>query len=261
MIPGAASANDLVFWDAACVQSATWHEARDGMFRMFTHYRVQCLLLPDTMCVPKSPLVRTESKSITPASSKSIEATTRSQRSSMSGAGGVHSIWERLETMAYLALSTFCQRQVNSLALAREAGFDLTARLMDLPKTLLSLHTDGESDLRRFAQLLETVVRALQPVTTDYSGFRILCSEGRIIWLRATYVERLAERGGPCPRYQDLDPDGVIRGTVPTGRLISVSHSWDSFMHIDPSGAKLKRLWRVLRDIGATGPEDGVFIE
>ena len=254
MIPGAASADDLVFWDAACVQSATWQEARDGMFRMFTHYRVQCLLLPDAMCVPKSPLVRTESKSIAPAS-------TRSQRSSSSGAGGVHSIWERLETMAYLALSTFCQRQVNSLALAREAGFDLTARLMDLPKTLLSLHADGESDLRRFAHLLETVVRALQPVTTDDSGFRILCSEGRIIWLRATYIERLADRGGPCPRYQDLDPDGIIRGAVPAGRLISVSHSWDSFMHIDPSGAKLKRLWRVLRDIGATGPEDGVFIE
>ena len=46
MIPGAASANDLVFWDAACVQSATWHEARDGMFRMFTHYRLQTIVLP-----------------------------------------------------------------------------------------------------------------------------------------------------------------------------------------------------------------------
>ena len=109
--------------------------------------------------------------------------------------------------------------------------------------------------------MLETVVRALQPVTTDEVGFRVLCEEAQIRWLRAPYVLKLAERGGPLPRYQDLEENGIIVGRPPSGRMLSVSHGWDSQLHVSPTGDKIKELAGMLCRLGATSDEDAVFLD
>ena len=70
------SDDDLVFWDALCANRED-AATREGMFRMFTHYRIQTIVLPDSYGSPTA-------------------------------------IFERLETMAYLALVAFCQRLVHS---------------------------------------------------------------------------------------------------------------------------------------------------
>ena len=214
-----ASNDDLIFWDRLCVA----HDdcaARDGMFRLFTHFRVQTIVL----------------------------------------AGGKPSIFDRLEPSAYLALVAFCQRIVNASDPLVQAGLQLE-RLMDLPNTLASLQCDSYRDYQRVAHMLEAVIRALTPVATDEEGFQIFCGESNITWLRATYVRELAARGGPCPRRQDLPPDGIIVGRLPRGRKISVSHGWDSAYHISPTGEKLRLLARALDELGVNDPEDGVFLD
>ena len=81
--------------------------------------------------------------------------------------------------------------------------------------------------------MLESVITALSPVATDAVGFAVLCREANLVWLRVPYVRELAARGGPCPRHQDLskasdgtsfDASRLIVGTVPKGRMFSVSH-------------------------------------
>ena len=108
-----AADDDLIFWDYACVKPGTEDAARSEMFRMFTHYRVQLILLPDSGLLP-----------------------------------GDLSVFGRLDTMAYLALSTFCQRQVNTARVATSAGVDLPSRLIALPSTLLTLHSASHAEVR-----------------------------------------------------------------------------------------------------------------
>jgi hypothetical protein len=64
--------DDLVFWSHLCVSPGD-PRARDGMYRLYTNYRVQTVVL--TSAGPTTP-----------------------------------SVFTRAETMAYLALSAFCQR-------------------------------------------------------------------------------------------------------------------------------------------------------
>ena len=216
---GAGAADgDLIFWDRLCVEPGDI-AVRDGLFRMFTHYRVQTIVLP-----------------------------------------GEPPVFERLETMAYLALVAFCQRIVNASDPYVKAGIKLE-RLLDLPNTLAGLRCDTYQDYQRVAHMLEAVIRALEPVPTDEDGFRIFCEEARIVWLRAPYAKKLAARGGPCPRQQDLDPSGTIVGRLPKGRKVSVSHGWDSAYHISPSGEKLELLAKALEDLGVDDEEDGIFLD
>lgn len=43
--------------------------------------------------------------------------------------------------------------------------------------------------------------------------------------------------------------------------MIVLSYKWETQMHIDPSGAKIRRLAEVLRRLGATDEEDGCFVD
>ena len=174
--------------------------------------------------------------------------------------GATHSIFERLETMAYLALATFCQRIVNASDKEVKEHLNLE-KLMDLPNTLAGLHCDGSDAFEHISGVLEHVTRKLKPVATDEDGFKIYLEEAQIAWLRVPYLKKLAEWGGPCPRRQDLDPSGIIVGRMPTGRKASVSHGWDATFHISPSGEKLKHLVEELDQLGIGGEEDGVFID
>lgn len=217
--------DDLVFWYHMCVDSTSCDTtaAQDNMYRMFTHYRVQTVVVPRV-------------------------------------AGAKHSIFELLVPMGYLALSTFCQRIVNASDPELKRGLDLP-KLIDLPNLLAGLHYEGHQEFQHFSELLHRVIRTLTPVAKDKVGFRVLCEEAQIAWLRVTYLMRLAERGGPCPRRQEMDPDGIIVGRLPKGRKISLSHAWYSSSHIDPSGTKIKALAKELERLGIDGEEDGVFID
>ena len=109
--------------------------------------------------------------------------------------------------------------------------------------------------------MLENVIRSLEPVATDEVGFRILCEEAQIVWLRVPYLKELAARDGPCPRMQDLNPDGTIVGRRPKGKMVTLSHGWDATYHFDPTGRKLRLLVEELNRLGITDHEDGVFID
>ena len=98
-------------------------------------------------------------------------------------------------------------------------------------------------------------------MATDDKGFEIFVRDANIAFVRAPYVKKLAKRGGPCPRRQDLDQNGLIIGRVPKGRALSVSHAWDTQYHISPSGSKMKRLAETLEKLGANDEEDGVFLD
>jgi hypothetical protein len=63
----------------------------------------------------------------------------------------------------------------------------------------------------------------------------------------APYMMEIAERGGPCPRRQDLDQSRLVVGKQPAGRKLVVSHGWESEQHPCPSGTRLKRLANELR--------------
>ena len=95
---------------------------------------------------------------------------------------------------------------------------------------------------------------------SDAHGFARICGEVQLQWLKVGYIKRLAAHGGPFPRQQDLNHDGVFVG-MPPGRKFSLSHGWSSEMHPCPSGAKLKRLAATLTKLGGDDEKDGVFID
>ena len=113
--------------------------------------------------------------------------------------------------------------------------------------------------------MFERVIHRLEPVETDAEGFRTLCEEAQLVWLKIKYVHELARRRGPFPRQQDLEPTGVIVGRVPTGRKFSVSHGWDARAHANPTGDKLKRVTQALEALGVTednaSDEDALFLD
>jgi hypothetical protein len=216
--------DDLIMWDFLCVDKAD-DDAKLGMYRMFTHYRVQTVILT------KPP--------------------------------GVHrSVFERLETMAMLALVAFCQRIVNHEDVKDGLKLD---NLMDLPNLLAPLQSDHKTFLR-VASMLEAVIKHLKPAAEDEKGFKILCSEGNIAWVKATYLKELqcakrTDGGRPFPRRQDLDQSKLIKGVPPKRKAIVVSHGWDTAFHISPSGEKLDLLVDALERFDAMTDDDGVFID
>eukprot|EP00900_Chrysochromulina_parva_P017690 jgi/Chrpa1/25922/Chrysochromulina_OHIO_Genome00027199-RA len=136
---------------------------------------------------------------------------------------------------------------------------------MDLPNLLAPLQSDHKTFLR-VASTLEAVIKHLKPAAEDEKGFKILCSEGNIAWVKATYLKELrcampTDGGRPFPRRQDLDQSKLIKGVPPKGKAIAVSHGWDTAFHISPSGEKLDLLVDALERFGAMTDDDGVFID
>ena len=114
------------------------------------------------------------------------------------------------------------------------------------------------------AQTLDNVVRSINPVSIDSLGFEVFCEEAQIAWLRISYVKKLATRSGPCPRRQEVDPNGIIVGRVPKGKKFVLSHCWAAEAHIDPTGMKLARVFEELQGLRASEEdedEDALFID
>ena len=215
--------DDLVCWPRLCVKLDD-AAARDELYRLFTYYRLQVVILPG--CTAASP----------------------------KGA-----VFEHLESMAYLALTSFCQRIVNASDAHVKAGINL-ARLVDLPNTLAGLECPP-ADFGRIANMMEAVVAALKQATTDEVGFRILCEEAQLLWLKVSYVKELAAREGPCPRRQEAVAEKCVVGRPAVGcNMYVLSHGWDSQYHISPSGKKLRLLVEVLERLGAKD-DDVVFMD
>ena len=108
--------------------------------------------------------------------------------------------------MAYLAMSSYCQRIVNAGEDMVRAGMD-PRRFVDLPDTLQCCRWDPKkaNEKDAVAELFESAIVAMKPVATDDQGFGCLCEHAQIVWLRVGYVRALASRGGPFPRCQALD--------------------------------------------------------
>ena len=146
-----ASDDDLVYWDHLCSDVAD-DATTAGMYRMFTHYRVQTLVLPEQY-------------------------------------GAALPVFERLETMAYLTLASFCQRLVNPNEPAVRDRLRLES-LMDLPNLLRGLRGDGDDGVGRVAALFDQLLPVLTPVPHDAEGFRVLVEEANIAWLPYPYVKQ-----------------------------------------------------------------------
>ena len=150
------------------------HEIRD-LHRMFTHYRVRIIVLPQ--CADRC-------------------------------------VFDSGPTVGYLALSAHCQRILNADDDVVKAGLHLET-LIDLPKTLAACRYDSPSDFERLALLLERVIARMKPVSADADGFRMLCERAQIAWLKVWYVKELAALHGSFPRRQDLKPEGIVVGVPP----------------------------------------------
>ena len=226
-----ADSDDLICWPRHCVGESA--DARAELYRLFTFYRVQTVILPGTL--------------------------------------HGRSVFHHLETMAYLALAAFCQRIANASDEAVKAGLDLS-RLIDLPSTLDGLEIANGAEFDRVASMMGSVAEALRDVHHDDIGFRILCEEAQLQWLRVGYVKQLAARTkcigeggscpGPCPRKQEVPQrdECCVLGWPGSCRLFVMSHGWDSMFHIDPSGRKFQFLADMLKDMGADD-RDVVFID
>ena len=109
--------------------------------------------------------------------------------------------------------------------------------------------------------MLKRTLRDVRPIVDDRHGFEIICNETQLHWVKVGYIKQLAQQGGPFPRQQDLNPDGLYIGVLPPGRKWSLSHGWSSEMHPSPSGEKMRRLAAKLESLGAHDEGDGVFLE
>ena len=276
-----ASDDDLLFWPPLCLRPGD-HRARSQLFRMFTFYRVQSIIITGAPSLAAPRRLSARWRGVGTAVMATIALRKAAQGGSGQGGGGEggsgwgggeqggggqgssagqageshrptehagqappsgRTVFTMLETTAYLALSAFCQRLANASDPAVRATIRLE-KLMDLPNTLAdpALYSDGRVVFEHVSSMLDDVIRHVQPVATDEAGFRILCEASQLAWIRIDYVRELAARDGPCPRRQDLDEARMIIGRVPKGRKFVVSHAWDAAHHFNPSNHKLKRL-------------------
>ena len=136
-----------------------------------------------------------------------------------------------------------------------KAGLDLS-KFLNLSELLVSLDK-GEPELAFVADMLEEVIRALTPVSTDTKGFEVLVREAQIAFIRAPVIKRWAAEGGPARRRQEIPEADTITGRLPKGKTVSLSHCWDATCNCDPTGQKMADLWLALENMGATGEEDG----
>ena len=158
-------------------------------------------------------------------------------------------------SMTTLALSTFCQRLLNS------SDTNIQTRLIDLRGMLDECECESGVEKASCLRMLRTSVSRMLPVATDLHGFRTVVREAKVAFLRPGYIRQLAGRQGPFPRRQDLKPEGLHDGTLPPGRIFSVAHGWGSEMHPSPSGKMLQRLVEKLDQLNAHDEDDGVFLE
>lgn len=241
-----AAGSPLCRWDCLALPSDDGGAGQAEAFRAFTTYKAQSVVLPKV--------------------------------------AGERALFERMEPMALLALSCFCQRIFNSSdnevscacptkaavgssqipgigtlrsACAQvKAGIDLS-KFLDISGLLISLHRESDGQLTRVANMLYEVIHALTPVATDSTGFQVFVEEAQIAFIPAPVIKRWAAEGGAVRRRQEIPDEDMIVGRLPKGKLISLSHCWDATDNCDPTGEKMRDLAQALEDLDATGEEDG----
>ena len=166
-----------------------------------------------------------------------------------------------MEPTALLALSAFCQRVLNSGDDDVKEGLKL-AKFLDLSALLAPLHCEADAMYAFVAEMLEEVIRALTPVAADETGFRVLCEEAQVAFIRTPAIKRWVKAGGPCRRRQEISEGDLIIGRLPKGRILSLSHCWDATCNCDPTGEKMRDLADELEALDAhEDEENGIFID
>ena len=220
-----ADEDDLVWWDCLALSTDDGNAGRAEAFRAFTTYKAQSVVLPR-----------------------------------IAGPDDT-SVFACMEPMALLALSCFCQRIYNAADEEVKAGLDLS-KFFDLPGLLMSLQRESDGQLAFVAEMLEEVIRALTPVAADETGFRVLCKETQVAFIRTPAIKRWAKAGGPCRRRQEISESDLIIGRLPRGRILSLSHCWDATCNCDPTGEKMRDLAKELVALDAhEDEENGIFID
>ena len=158
--------SDLIFWDFLSIR-ADDEAALLGLFRLFTIYRVQVVIVTQP-------------------------------------AGVQRSVFERLEPMAYLSLSAFCQRIVNHDNAAVQDSIELE-KLIDLPNLLAPLESDHATYLR-VAFTLERVIKSFTDVTSDAEGFRVFCEEANIACVAPPLFYSLYKYASTSSHPSNCDP-------------------------------------------------------
>lgn len=125
--------------------------------------------------------------------------------------------------------------------------------------SLTRTHIQGEESLIR--EQRHVLGNLLVPAVQDAVGFQTICEHANFRWVFVSFIHQLAERGGPAPRCQDLPPGAYVDGMVPHGSQPWVTtYPWAATNHFSPSGAKLRELAAVLRELKAES-RDVVFLD
>ena len=227
--PKQAEDDDCVYWaysslfaevNATREQQRAVTHARKEAHRIHTYYRVRKIVFPTT-----------------------------------AQASPTHDFFKQGLSMASLALSTFCQRILNS------SDANIQTKLINLRGMLDECEFEPAAEKAACLNMLKASLSRMLPVATDLHGFRTVVREAKVAFLRPGYIRQLASRHGPFPRRQDLKPEGLHDGVLPPGRIFSLSHGWGSEMHPSPSGKTLRRLVEKLDLLNAHDEDDGVFFE
>ena len=119
----------------------------------------------------------------------------------------------------------------------------------------------NEDDRELVLRLRRDAFDKMLPAREDAVGFQTVCQQSGFRWIRVWFVHKLASRGGPAPRCQDLPYGTYVEGRVPEGvRHYVVSHGWAAHLHFDPSGSKMRELAAVLSRLSAA-QDDVVFVD
>eukprot|EP00408_Alexandrium_pacificum_P017865 CAMPEP_0171194482 /NCGR_PEP_ID=MMETSP0790-20130122/20912_1 /TAXON_ID=2925 /ORGANISM="Alexandrium catenella, Strain OF101" /LENGTH=540 /DNA_ID=CAMNT_0011659681 /DNA_START=25 /DNA_END=1647 /DNA_ORIENTATION=- len=176
-------------------------------------------------------------------------------------ADGAECIATRGWTLQEFSMAAFAQRIVNQddplvrAHLTPEFLIDTERKIATGAPFTKPEDRDLVLNVRRIAGAAMTHARK------DALGFQTVCRQANYCWVLVSFLHQLADRGGPAPRRQDLPPGSHIDGVVPAGRRPwVVSYGWAAVFHFSPSGAKVRELSLVLKELGAK-PSDVVFLD
>ena len=169
-------------------------------------------------------------------------------------------VMERMWGLHEFNLSAYCQRIVNSNE-DHVKEFLTPEKLLSGRQQILGAPCIEENDRISLLAMRKAAFGLMKSACDDALGFGVVCEQARWRWVRVSFIQSLAVRGGPPPRCQDLPYGTFIDGRVPAGaRHFVVSHAWSAHLHFSPSGGKMTLLMSVLNSLGAAD-DDVVFID
>ncbi|CAK0848336.1 unnamed protein product [Prorocentrum cordatum] len=174
---------------------------------------------------------------------------------------GVRPFFERKWCTVDVILAAYCQRIVSLQSDSEAQKLIQTGTDPARFENIKELFTQLGGTTTAAWDVLVTSLKELVPIPRDAVGFAHFCSQSQIAWLMVSYVRELARRGGPVPRRQEMRLGGYLVGAPPRGvRKFVVSHGWETEVHPNPSGSKMRRLVEKLGQLGAND-SDVVFFD